>query len=116
MSFNRITIVGNLGKDPELKYTPQGKAVCEFSVATNDRRKDKKGEMREVPIWFTVTLWEKRAEVASKHLKKGDQVYVEGQLGLDEWIDKDNNGRVPLEVKFADFQFIGKGPNGGEES
>ena len=82
MSFNKIIIVGNLGKDPELRYTPQGVAVCDFSMATNEKKRDKSGEFQEVATWFRVTLWRNQAENAAKYLKKGSQVFIEGRLGL----------------------------------
>jgi single-strand DNA-binding protein len=116
MSFNKITIVGNLGRDPELRYTPQGSAVCNFSIATNEKRKDKSGEMQDVTTWFRVTLWNKQAENASKYLTKGSPVYVEGRLRIDEWTDRDGNNRFTLEVQGSDMQFISSGPRGGEYS
>lgn len=116
MSFNKITIVGNLGRDPELRYTPQGSAVCNFSIATNEKRRDKAGEMQDVTTWFRVTLWNKQAENASKYLTKGSPVYVEGRLRIDEWTDRDGNNRYTLEVQGSDMQFISAGPRGGEYS
>jgi single-strand DNA-binding protein len=116
MSFNKITIVGNLGRDPELRYTPQGSAVCNFSIATNEKRKDKSGEMQDVTTWFRVTLWNKQAENASKYLTKGSPVYVEGRLRIEEWTDRDGNNRFTLEVQGSDMQFISSGPRGGEYS
>jgi single-strand DNA-binding protein len=107
MSFNKIIIVGNLGRDPELRYTPQGTAVCNFSMATTDKRRDKSGEFQEVTTWFRVTLWEKKAEVAAKYLQKGSQVYIEGRLKLDEWTDRDGNTRTTIDVTATDMQFIG---------
>src|SRR6476469_2994242 len=71
MSFNKIIIVGNLGRDPELRYTAQGTPVCTFSVATNERRKDKNGEMQDQTTWFRITLWNRLAETASQYLQKG---------------------------------------------
>jgi len=109
MSFNKIIIVGNLGRDPELRYTPQGTAVCNFSVATSEKRKDKSGEMQEITTWFRVTLWNRQAETASKYLTKGSPVYVEGRLKVDEWNDKDGKSRYTLEVNGTDMQFIGVG-------
>jgi len=109
MSFNKIIIVGNLGKDPELRYTPQGAAVCNFSVATNEKKKDKSGEMQDVTTWFRVTLWDKKAEIASKYLTKGSPIYVEGRLRIEEWTDKDGNNRYTLEVNGTDMQFISTG-------
>lgn len=93
MSFNKITVVGNLGKDPELRYTPQGNAVCNFSVATNEKRRDKGGDFQDVTTWFRITLWGKQAENASKYLTKGSPIYVEGRLRVEEWSDKD--GKTP---------------------
>jgi single-strand DNA-binding protein len=107
MSFNKIIIVGNLGRDPELRYTPQGVAVCSFSMATNEKRRDKSGEMQDVTTWFKVTLWRERAETAAKYLTKGSPVYVEGRLRIEEWTDRDNNNRYTLDVQATDMQFIG---------
>ncbi|MDQ3799113.1 MAG: single-stranded DNA-binding protein [Acidobacteriota bacterium] len=116
MSFNKITIVGNLGRDPELRYTPQGNAVCNFSVATNEKRRDRNGEMQDVTTWFRITLWGKQAENASKYLTKGSPVYVEGRLKVEEWTDRDGKGRYTLEVNATDMQFISGGGRGDEMS
>lgn len=113
MSFNKIIIVGNLGRDPELRYTPQGTPVCDFSVATSERRKDKTGESQETTTWFRVTFWGRQAEVASQYLTKGKQVYIEGRLSQREWTDKDGNTRTSLEVNGSDLQFIGS--RGGDD-
>lgn len=107
MSFNKITIVGNLGRDPELRYTPQGMAVCDFSMATSEKKRDKSGEMQDMTTWFRVTLWGKQAETASKYLTKGRQVYIEGRLRVEEWSDRDGKSRYSLEVNGTDIQFIG---------
>ncbi|MFM8441673.1 MAG: single-stranded DNA-binding protein [Acidobacteriota bacterium] len=107
MSFNKITLVGNLGRDPELRYTPQGVAVCNFSIATNERKRDKAGEFQDVTTWFRVTLWNKLAENANKYLTKGSQVYVEGRLKVEEWTDRDGKSRYTLEVQASDMQFLG---------
>ncbi len=116
MSFNKIIVVGNLGRDPELRYTPQGTAVCDFSVATNEKKRDKAGEMQEVVTWFKVTLWGKQAEVASKYLTKGKPAYIEGRLRVEEWTDRDGKTRQTLEVNGTDLQFIGGGQNDGQSS
>lgn len=90
MSFNKITLVGNLGRDPELRYTPQGTPVCSFSLATNERRKDKTtGENNDIVTWFRVTLWGRQAETASQYLQRGRPVYIEGRLRVEEWTDRD---------------------------
>lgn len=107
MSFNKIILVGNLGRDPELRYTPQGDAVCSFSMATNERKKDKAGEYQDVTTWFKVTLWRQQAENAAKYLSKGKQVYIEGRLRVEDWTDRDGNTRQSLEVTATDMHFIG---------
>lgn len=107
MSFNKIIAIGNLGRDPELRYTPQGDAVCDFSIAVNDRRRDKAGELQDVTTWFKVTLWRRQAEVASKYLTKGKSVYVEGRLQVEEWTDRDGKNRHTLVIQGTDLQFIG---------
>jgi single-strand DNA-binding protein len=107
MSFNRIILVGNLGRDPELRYTPQGTPVCSFSLATNERRKDKAGEMQDQTTWFRVTLWGRQAETASQYLQKGRPVYIEGRLRVEEWTDRDGKPRHTLEVHATDMQFLG---------
>ena len=109
MSFNKIIVVGNLGRDPELKFTPQGTAVCSFTMATNERRKDKAGEQQDVTTWFRVTVWGKQAETVSKYLTKGRQVYVEGRLHVEEWTDRDGKPRHTLEVNASDVRFLDAG-------
>ena len=116
MSFNKIIIVGNLGRDPELRYTPQGTAVCSFSMATNEKRKDKAGELQDVTTWFRITLWNKQAENASKYLTKGSAVYIEGRLRIEEWTDRDGNNRYTLEVQGSDMQFLSGGSSREEFS
>ncbi len=109
MSFNKIILVGNLGKDPELRYTPQGTPVCSFTLATNEKRKDRTGEIQDATTWFRVTLWGRQAETASQYLTKGRPVYIEGRLRVEEWTDRDNKQRYTLEVHATDMQFIGGG-------
>jgi single-strand DNA-binding protein len=107
-SFNKITIVGYLGRDPELRYTPSGTPVCDFSVATTERKgKRDGGEGEEVTTWFRVSLWNRQAEVANQYLQKGKLVYVEGRLSQREWTDRDGNKRTSLEVHGTDLQFLG---------
>lgn len=115
MSFNKIILVGNLGRDPELRYTPQGTPVCSFSLATNERRKDRaSGESNDVTTWFRVTLWGRQAETASQYLTRGRPVYVEGRLRVEEWTDRDGKQRHTLEVHATDMQFIGSGGSKSE--
>jgi single-strand DNA-binding protein len=106
MSFNKIIIVGNLGRDPELRYTPQGNAVCNFSMATNERRRDKAGEQQDITTWFRITVWGKQAENVSKYLAKGRRVYVEGRLHVEDWTDRDGKQRYTLEVNATDVHFL----------
>src|SRR3954465_7848017 len=106
MSYNKIHIIGNLGRDPELPYTPQGTAVCQFSVATNERRRDKSGEQQDITTWFRVTSWGKQAENVSKYLSKGRRVYVQGRLHMEEWTDREGKVRQTLEVNASDVQFL----------
>lgn len=112
---NKIILVGNLGRDPELRYTPQGNPVCTFSIATNDRRKSREGEQSDVTTWFRVTLFGKQAETASQYLTKGRPVYIEGRLRQEEWTDKEGKTRHTLEVIATDMQFIGGADRDGGE-
>jgi single-strand DNA-binding protein len=107
MSFNKIILVGNLGRDPELRYTAQGTPVCSFSMATNERRKDRNGEMQDQTTWFRITLWNRLAETASQYLQKGKQVYIEGRLRVEEYTDRDGKQRTALEVSATEMHFIG---------
>lgn len=102
MSFNKVILIGNLGSDVDLRYTPEGVAVASVSIATNEK---KGGE--EKTTWFKATLWRERAESFAKYFKKGDTVYIEGRCRLEPWMDKDGNERQTLEVAVADWQFVG---------
>lgn len=107
-SFNKITIVGYLGRDPELRYTPSGTAVCDFSIATSERKGRRDGgDTDEITTWFRVSLWGKQAELANQYLTKGRQVYIEGRLSQREYTDREGNKRTSLEVNGTDMQFIG---------
>lgn len=108
MSFNKITIVGYLGRDPELRYTPQGVAVCSMSVATSEKRKGGDGGLEEVTTWFRVTVWGRQGELAKEYLSRGRQVYLEGRLRLVEYTDREGNVRTRAEVTASDIQFLGQ--------
>lgn len=115
-SFNKIFIVGYLGADPQIRYTPQGQAVCNFSIATTERKKDNTGEFQDLTTWFKITLWGRQAEVANQYLSKGKQVYVEGRLRQTEYTDREGMKRTTLEVNATDIQFLGsrgEGQGGG---
>jgi single-strand DNA-binding protein len=116
MSFNKIIIVGYLGRDPELKYTPQGNALCKFPVATTERRKNAQGEPEEITTWFRVTVWGRQAELANEYLSKGRQVYVEGRLRLEEYIDREGHTRISPEVSALDLQFLGQRTDATQEA
>lgn len=116
-SFNKIIIVGYLGRDPELRYTPQGVAVCDFSIATTEKRKDNTGELQDVTTWFKVTTWKRQAELANQYLAKGRQVYIEGRLRQEEYTDRDGNKRTSLKVDVSDMHFMGsRGEEGAAHS
>jgi single-strand DNA-binding protein len=106
-SFNKITIVGYLGRDPELQYTSQGTAVCKFTVATTERRKDKTGEFVDLTTWFRVSAWGKLGESVNPYLSKGKQVFVDGRLRQEEYTDRDGNRRTSLEVNANDVHLLG---------
>lgn len=107
-TFNRIIVVGNLGKDPELRYSPQGFPICSFSLATNERQKDSKtGEVVENTIWYRANIFGRKAETAAQYLQKGAPVYVDGKLKPEEWTDRDGNKRFTLNINASDFNFIG---------
>ena len=103
-SFNKIILVGYLGRDPEIRYTPQGDAVCNFSVATTERRKNQFDDYEDQTTWFRVTVWRRQAELANQYLHKGKQVYIEGKLRRAEYTDRDGNRRTTLEVTASDIQ------------
>jgi single-strand DNA-binding protein len=115
-SFNKITIVGYLGRDPEIKYTPSGTAVCNLSVATTEKRKDQDGEAQNVTTWFRCTAFGRLAEVANQYLSKGGQVYLEGRLRQEEYTDRDGNKRQSLEVTVNEIQFLSSKSDSSERS
>ena len=110
---NKVILVGNLGADPDMRYTPSGAGVCEFRLATNETWTDKNGQKQERTEWHRVVVWGKRGEVCSKYLSKGRQVYVEGRLRTRSWEDKEGNKRYTTEIIANDVQFLG-GREGGD--
>jgi single-strand DNA-binding protein len=113
-SFNRVILLGNLTRDPELRYIPSGAAVCDLGLAVNDRRKGKDGEWIEDVTFVDVTLWQRAAEVASEYLSKGSPVLIEGRLKLDTWQGQDGQKRSKLRVIAEKMQMLGnKGGAGG---
>jgi single-strand DNA-binding protein len=107
-SINKVILIGNLGKDPELRYTPGGAAVVNFSIATNERWKDKSGQSQERTEWHNIVLWGRLAEIANDYLKKGSSVYIEGRLQTRSWEDRDGNKRYTTEVVGRQMQLLGR--------
>ena len=113
-SLNRVQLIGNLGKDPEVKYTPSGTPVAKLTIATNERFKDKSGEWQDRTEWHNVVLWQRLAEIAGEYLKKGRPVFIEGRLQLDTWDDKQSGQkRSKLRVIGETMQLLGSRPSGG---
>ncbi|TDI91319.1 MAG: single-stranded DNA-binding protein [Caldithrix sp.] len=116
-SVNKVILIGNLGSDPELKYTPSGAAVTNFNVATNEVWNDKDGNKQERTEWHRVVLWRKLAEIAGEYLKKGSKVYLEGRLQTRSWEDKDGVKRYTTEVVADNMTMLdAKSEDGGSSS
>ena len=115
-SVNKVILVGNLGAEPELKYTPAGKAVCNLSLATNEVWKDKSGQKQEKTEWHRVQVWGDMAENCSKYLAKGRMAYVEGKLQTRKWQDKNGQDRYTTEVVADRVVFLGGGEGEGKQS
>lgn len=116
-SVNKAIIVGNLGRDPEVKYTPSGTAVTNFSVATTDRWRDKDGNNQERTEWHRIVAFDKLAEVCGEYLAKGRAVYVEGNIRTRSWDDREGNKRYTTEIVARTVQFLSpRGEGGGRGS
>ena len=113
--LNKVLLIGRLGQDPELKHTPSGAAVCNFSLATSETWNDKaSGQKQEKTEWHRIVLWGKTAELANQYLKKGSQCYVEGSLQTRSWDDKDGNKKYTTEINGRVVQFLDNKQDGGE--
>ncbi len=112
-SVNKVILIGNLGRDPEIRYMPSGDAVANLRIATTDKFKDKSGEQQEVTEWHSVAFFGKQAEICGQYLKKGSQVYVEGSLRTRKWQDKDGNDRYTTEIRGDRMQMLGSRGGGG---
>lgn len=112
---NKVILVGNLGQDPELRYTGNGTAVANLRLATTDSYKNQEGERVEKTEWHNVVGWARLAEIMDEYLSKGDQVYIEGSLQTRSWEDRDGNTRYTTEVKAREMVMLGDGqaPSGG---
>lgn len=113
-SVNKVILIGRLGKDPELRYTPNGAAVCNFSLATDESYNDRDGNKQERTEWHNIVVYAKLAEIAHQYLKKGSQVYVEGSIRSREYTDRENVRRRATEIIVAEFTMLGSKPR--EES
>jgi single-strand DNA-binding protein len=116
MSINKVILVGNLGQDPELKYTPGGAAVCNFSVATSETWVDKSGQKQDKTEWHRVVVWGKMAELCKQYLAKGRQAYIEGKLQTRSWEDKDGQKRYTTEINAVTVQFLGGAQGASRQS
>lgn len=106
-SVNKVILIGNLGRDPEVRYTAGGSAVANFTMATTERWNDPSGEKKERTEWHRIVVWGKQAEVAGEYLRKGRPVYVEGSLQTREWTDREGNKRYTTEIRAQRLQLLG---------
>lgn len=113
-SVNKVILIGNLGRDPETRYMPDGGAITNVSVATTDKWKDKNGEMQEKTEWHRVAFFGKLAEIAGEYLKKGRQVYVEGSIRTDKYTGQDGVEKFSTEIVANEMQMLGGGGERGE--
>jgi len=118
-SINKVILIGNLGRDPELRYTQSGQAVANFSLATTERFSTRDGEKQERTEWHRIVTWGRTAELCAQYLSKGRSVYLEGRLQTNEWEDKEGQKRKTTEIVANTVQFLGGrgggqgGPSGG---
>ena len=117
-SVNKVILIGNLGKDPETRYMPNGEAVTNITMATTENWKDKAGEKQEKTEWHRVTFYRRLAEIAGEYLKKGSQIYVEGRLETRKWQDKEGKDRYTTEIIANEMRMLGSrsGMGGGDAS
>lgn len=114
MSVNKVILLGRLGQNPEIRYTPSGAAVANFSVATNESWTDKSGQKQERTEWHKVVVWGKLAELCGQYLTKGRQVYLEGRLQTRQWQDKEGQTKYTTEVQAQTVQFLGATAGAGD--
>jgi single-strand DNA-binding protein len=113
-SVNKVILIGNLGRDPEVRYLPSGDAVANITIATTETWKDKGGEKQEQTEWHRVAMFGKTAEIAGEYLKKGSQVYIEGKLQTRKWTDKEGQERYTTEIRADRMQMLGSRSGGSE--
>ncbi len=115
-SVNKVILIGNLGKDPEIRHTPGGAAVANFSIATNEAWNNRDGQREERTEWHRVVAFGKLAEICGQYLKKGKQVYIEGRLQTRAWDDRDGNKRTTTEIVASSMTMLGRAGEGPSES
>jgi single-strand DNA-binding protein len=115
-SVNKVILMGNLGKDPEVRFMPNGDAVCNFSIATTDNWKDKNGEKQERTEWHNIVMYRKLAEIAGEYLKKGRPVFIEGRLQTRKWQTKEGQDRYTTEIIAESMQMLGGRDSGSGSS
>jgi single-strand DNA-binding protein len=116
MSVNKVIVLGRLGQNPEMKFTPSGAGVCNFSVATSETWNDKSGQKQERTEWHRIVVWGKLAELCNQYLAKGRQVYLEGRLQTRSWDDKQGQKRYTTEINATSVQFIGDRAQSGDNA
>lgn len=109
LGVNKVILIGNLGRDPELRRISNGNSVASFPIATTERWNDKNGERQERTEWHNIVVWGKLADLANQYLKKGQPVYIEGKITTNSWEDKDGIKRYKTEISANQMQFLGKG-------
>jgi single-strand DNA-binding protein len=114
MGVNKAILIGNLGADPEMRYTQAGAAVVNFTLAVNDKWTDRSGERQEKTTWVRCVAWGKQAEVCGQYMRKGSQAYIEGRIQNREWEDREGNKRTVTEVVVQNIQMIGRLIGGSE--
>jgi single-strand DNA-binding protein len=113
-SLNKVILIGRLGKDPEIRYTPDGSPVATFGLATSETWNDKNGSRQEHTEWHNIVAWNKLADLCKRYLAKGRQVYIEGRIRSRDWTDKDGNKRKTTEVIASQMVLIGSRPQDGD--
>lgn len=115
MSVNKVILIGNLGRDPEMRHTQGGRAVANFTLATNERWRDRDGNAQERTEWHRIVAWDRLAEICTEYLAKGRQAYIEGRLQTREWEDRDGNKRYTTEIVATNMQMLGRRESPGYE-
>jgi single-strand DNA-binding protein len=115
LGVNKVILMGHLGKDPELRYTPAGQATASFSLATTEKWTDKNGQRQERTEWHNIVTWAKTAELANQYLKKGSPVYIEGRINYRSWDDKDGNKKYKTDIVANQINFLSMGAGGTQK-